>query len=130
LRDKNSIDNYNSSIREINSKIAKFIYFHYLTNRKDSDFWKEFRIKRTMPSEIYDLLELSKNKNLSETDLDSLAYSSNKYHKFLTGFTSHNWLIVSDGLGLSSYKDTENASQFNINDFLDHSEYLKYAKSQ
>ena len=130
LRDKNSIDNYNSSIREINSKIAKFIYFHYLTNRKDSDFWKEFRIKRTMPSEIYDLLELSKNKNLSETDLDSLAYSSNKYHKFLTGFTSHNWLIVSDGLGLSSYKDTENSSQFDINDFLDHSEYLKYAKSQ
>ena len=72
------------------------------------------------------------NNNLEESDLDSLVYSSNKYHKFLTGFAEHNWLMVADGLGISSYKDSSdgNNTQFDINDFLDHSEYLKYANSQ
>ena len=129
MRDKNSIENYNLTIEEMNSRIAKFIYFHYISNRTDSKFWQEFFLKNKMPSDISKLLKLSKNKILEDSDLESLVYSKNKYHKFLTGFTEYSWLIVADGLKLTSYKSGID-HQFHINDFLDHSEYLKYANSK
>jgi hypothetical protein len=39
------VEKYNQKVREINNKIAAFIYFHYLTNRTDTEFWENFKNK-------------------------------------------------------------------------------------
>ena len=35
---------YNDAVKTMNSEIAKFLHFHYLTNRQDSDFWRSFEV--------------------------------------------------------------------------------------
>jgi tryptophan halogenase len=40
--DKSSIDRYNESVMNMSEEILAFIYFHYLSERDDTDFWKNF----------------------------------------------------------------------------------------
>jgi len=49
------VDSYNNEVRNINQEICAFIYFHYLTKRDDTDFWRNFRVNNT-PPEKYHLL--------------------------------------------------------------------------
>lgn len=35
---------YNDAVKTMNSEIAKFLHFHYLTNRQDSNFWRNFEV--------------------------------------------------------------------------------------
>ena len=37
---------YNDAVKTMNSEIAKFLHFHYLTNRRDSDFWRSFEVPK------------------------------------------------------------------------------------
>ena len=40
-----SVELYNTKIQQFNEDIAGFIYFHYLTERNDTEFWKKFHSK-------------------------------------------------------------------------------------
>lgn len=43
------VDSYNEFVGNINTYMKDFIHAHYLSNRKDSKFWQEFKWKQTTP---------------------------------------------------------------------------------
>lgn len=45
-------EQFNHECNERNNAVKSFIYLHYLTKRKDSDFWKNFRTKNVMPEDL------------------------------------------------------------------------------
>jgi len=73
-----------------NENVLEFIYFHYLTKRKDSDFWINFRKKTEMPKNLENVLE-------ELNDFPSNP-SSNKL------FSNMSWLVIAEGLGLLDRK--------------------------
>ena len=38
-----NIDDFNSYFKSINDQVVDFIYFHYMSKRSDTDFWKKFK---------------------------------------------------------------------------------------
>lgn len=45
---------YNNFVRAVNEEIKDFIQLHYLTNRNDTPFWKEYRTKNRISKNIKD----------------------------------------------------------------------------
>lgn len=81
-----SIKIYNDLVSEIMDDVLCFIYFHYLTKRQDSDFWKNFRKNYPVPDKLKGILESIENQNLSDYQLTS-------------AFSLFNYLHVGKGLG-------------------------------
>jgi len=47
----------NSDIKEINEDVLSFLYYHYMSKRNDSDFWKNFTTNNKMPIKLTNLLK-------------------------------------------------------------------------
>lgn len=43
-------DDFNEYVNNINSTVVDFIYFHYMSNRKDTEFWKKFTYENATDS--------------------------------------------------------------------------------
>lgn len=80
-------DTFNHHCREIIEPIPEFLYLHYLTERNDSPFWKEFRRKTTMMD------SLAKKQRLWDSiplfDPDTV---------LLQMFNTPSWISVGDGV--------------------------------
>jgi hypothetical protein len=78
---------FNHHSREIIEPIAEFLHLHYLTERNDSPFWREFRSKTEM------IGTLAQKKRLWDTiplfDPDTV---------LLQMFNAPSWISVGDGL--------------------------------
>jgi len=48
-KNENISNKYNEEINNFNKDIVSFLYFHYMTNKIDTDFWKNFTINNVMP---------------------------------------------------------------------------------
>jgi hypothetical protein len=66
------IDRYNSSVIDILDNIRDFICLHYLTDREDSDFWKDQK-SAAVPERLKDQLEIWKRKMPSKNDFSDLS---------------------------------------------------------
>lgn len=96
----NEIGNTYESSREVFNRIVgnnmddtlNFIYFHYLTKRDDSDFWKSFRSNYPPPTKIAELMELIKENNLRSYNLPK--------KELTTYFDQYSYLQVGRGLGV------------------------------
>jgi tryptophan halogenase len=53
-------DKYNYYAEKEAEEIKDFIYLHYLTDKKNNDFWKNFLINNSVPPFIEELLEINK----------------------------------------------------------------------
>ena len=80
---------FNQGCQDRNNEVVNFLYLHYLTNRTDSEFWKNFRTKTDIPEYTNELLELWKVSTPG-------TYQDSK--KYLFGL--HSWIQIADGLGL------------------------------
>jgi tryptophan halogenase len=85
-------DNFNKIMGNTNDDILAFLYFHYLTKRSDSPFWKNFRNNTTIPENLKEKLELLKEGIFTPQEFD--------YEKVFAGFTLNSYLVVGNGLGL------------------------------
>jgi hypothetical protein len=72
-----SIERYNSKILQINENILSFVYFHYLTDRKDSNFWKDFEKNNRMPSQVTEFIE-----SYSNDSMPNFNFFANENHVF------------------------------------------------
>lgn len=52
---------FNTTIASMNNDIASFIYFHYMTKREDTEFWKKFSYQNA-PEDLKNRLDLWKNR--------------------------------------------------------------------
>jgi hypothetical protein len=120
-----SINSYNEVVKENNDNILSFLYLHYLTKRKDSLFWKNFRKNTVVPDKLKPILNKIEKGNLNIIDL--MTQKGNLY------FTYIGHILVSNGLGLikknkdmtfykpfPSIKDYEDTNKINIKQSIKH----------
>ena len=82
-------DTVNKKCENINVDIACFIQLHYLTERQDTDFWRQYRTK----SEQFEFVE-ARLEQLNYGDLNTLAQQNN----FNPLFGKESWSVVGAGL--------------------------------
>jgi tryptophan halogenase len=102
-KNKSIADNYNNKIASFNEDIVAFLYFHFITNKTNTDFWKNFTINNTIPKKAITYMEKLNNifvdKNL------------NQKHEFSI-FPFKSWIVVYFGNELYD----ENILKFWVND--------------
>ena len=60
-RDQMSIDKINKRFSTLNDNTLGFVYFHYITNRSDTEFWSNFTTDNAIPESILDLIDKSRS---------------------------------------------------------------------
>jgi tryptophan halogenase len=100
--DQNSKDIFNKQYELEQEEILSFIYLHYVTNREDTLFWKDFTKKNKMTKFIEGILEKNKDSMLEYKDFEDTKM-----------FALENYLFVLQGNGilnlnpyLNEFKDT------------------------
>jgi tryptophan halogenase len=89
--DEKVIDSYNKSFTNIMENIRDFIVLHYMTNKTESDFWKDL-VDSEIPDSLGQKLEIWHNKlPIPEDFNDTSDYAL---------FRHDNFTVVMDGLNL------------------------------
>lgn len=96
-------DTYNRRCLRRNNYVKDFIYLHYLTQRKDSKFWQEFRTKNPMIDSVAQTLSL-----ISEYPFINLDNNL---------FNNLSWLQVGHGLGAIQLDNYYKIYKFCNNDY-------------
>ena len=127
-------EKFNKNILNLNTIISNFIYFHYMTLRKDTEFWQKFSYENA-PEKIKEKINTWKDRLPNDLDNQDV-------------WQSVSWLAVGSGLNLinksiaatyidnlAEYKDSiELYNQFlflrdnMIELCIDHKEFLEYVK--
>ncbi len=130
---KSDIDSYNVSFNRIVENIRDFVVLHYITNKKDSAFWKELKIN--LPESLSNNLKKWKTKAPMVTDFPE-DYSLFKEANFIVLLKELN-LIDKDSIAKEfnslsqNLKDTvkqkiDRVREWNVTgDIIDHKTYLK-----
>ena len=94
-------------------EIVDFLYLHYVTNKKNNNFWKNFIKNNKMPNRINYILNVCKEKVLiGKFDLyDSLVFQTFSYYYILIG----NKIINKENLKGSSKLLLDNTKMQNYN---------------
>lgn len=82
-------DVYNSLIAEINDEVVSFLYYHYMTKRKDTEFWSTYLDRTVIPENLKKLLDIWEIRPPKEIDL-------NVFKKSVFGLYS--WYLVGAGV--------------------------------
>lgn len=104
--DEHVSNDYNNKVNDIMINIRDFIILHYITNKEDSQFWKDIKY-RAIPKSLSDKLKIWNTKLPDENDF--------KGGKLL--FKHLNHIMVMYGLDLLNLKTVENKINL-INDDL------------
>lgn len=78
---------FNERCRLVIEPVPEFLYLHYLTERQDSPFWREFRSKTVMMESLKQKRELWNKVPLFDADTLPLQM-----------FTAPSWIAVGDGV--------------------------------
>ena len=113
--DQKSIDRYNEIIKINNNNSLDFIHLHYITKRKDSKFWREFRNKNKMPETLKTIFNKLCEGSLNYTDIE-------KDQRSLY-FSFSSFLLIGAGQKLINKK--RDLSLYNIRPYLKEYENLK-----
>ena len=63
----------------MNHNVMEFLYFHYMTQRSDSDFWTRFTQDNQMPHQLRDRLELMSSLDFTDELANSPAFGKQGY---------------------------------------------------
>jgi tryptophan halogenase len=130
-------EEFNKNILGINTQISDFIYFHYMTLRKDTEFWKKFSYENA-PEKIKEKINVWKNRLPSKLDRP-------EYEDL---WPTRSWSTVGSGLELinkslagsyieniEEYKDSINLynkfidfQNHKVSQCIDHNEFLESLK--
>lgn len=64
-------NNFNINNKMSSFSIVEYIYWHYVTNKKNTVFWKDFTKNNKMPTLIEDILNINKERLLCEKDFQT-----------------------------------------------------------
>jgi tryptophan halogenase len=87
---KEIVDSYNNKFTKMNDDILDFLQFHYITKRKDTEFWKYYSEKAPMQ------ISLKQMDNKWKNDCPTLSDFTN-FNSSLFGW--HSYIYVGLGLG-------------------------------
>jgi tryptophan halogenase len=87
----NQKDIYNTSTFETYFEHMLFIYFHYICNREDTEFWKEYKRREKVPEKLFEIVDENFDVKLkTNTELRTV-------FKLAFGYVLNSWLVVSAG---------------------------------
>lgn len=89
---ESSIKLFNDIVTNNMDDTMNFIYFHYMTKRNDSEFWKNFRENHPPPKRIAEMLEYIKEGNLRSYNIPNMRIN--------VFFALYSYLQVGYGLGI------------------------------
>jgi tryptophan halogenase len=78
-RNQKYIEIFNKRYLEQTNSVMEFIYFHYLTNKKNNKFWINFKENNEMPERLKEKIFLMNNSFLYNSDCESMFYNENYY---------------------------------------------------
>lgn len=123
---QNKKEEYNDLIKKINNSVFNFIFYHYITNRTDTDFWKKFENIESYPEEIKSLVLKWKQNTPQKKDLEEIGAI----------FSLEDFLDIAYGNGildLNVFKNSEAIQKLFLEKsdlfFLKHKEYMDVVKS-
>lgn len=131
-RDKKYQNYFNSECLKEFEEIVDFIYLHYMTNKNDNDFWKNFtqnnKIPNTLEEKIYFI-----NNSVLESEVSGRIFSTQSFYQIAKGIeliNKKNLDKIFKENKLYLYEETHlaqvNAQNKTIQNFINHSEFLKY----
>ena len=109
--------------------IAEFIHMHYITNRKDTAFWRDFSAKHPLSKQVLETIEQLKQNPSAELSGELGA-----------AFPNYSWVLLLRGLGHITYTTppTENGEAYctaletNQNNMvrmcMTHKEFIEYSQ--
>lgn len=97
-----SVSIYNRRIAKMYDDFKDFLVLHYVTERRDTEFWRWMATGETLTDRVRELLELQKTRSLFPCDFDQYYGSA--------GASLHNW--VSSGLGHISLETARRTLKF------------------
>lgn len=86
-RDPRVIDEFNKKFRDMHDQVVDFVYFHYMSKRSDTEFWKQFSDISRAPEFVQNMMETW------EYRLPEYKDYANKM------FLLDSWISVAAGLG-------------------------------
>jgi|TARA_R110000824_G_scaffold147083_2_gene316432 tryptophan halogenase len=95
---ENSVSMYNEIISAQMDGTSYFIYLHYLTKRKDSEFWQTFQERYPVPQEFEGVLNLIYENNLRERNLLDLKAFQLVGRTLIRPFSLVDYLEICNGL--------------------------------
>lgn len=91
-RNQKNINAFNSEAESISDHISHLIYFHYMTGRTDTEFWKQFNNIKDAPEFIQEMLE-------------TWQYRLPKWDDhIMQPFKTSSWVQVAEGIGMLNTK--------------------------
>jgi len=81
VQNRDNPEKVNNDVKELNEDILSFLYFHYLSQRADTGFWKDFQLNNYMPEKLLN--------RINENDVQ---YSFNL-------FPDKSWNAIAAGIG-------------------------------
>lgn len=70
-KNQNIKNNFNLFNQKMSFSIVEYLYWHYVTNKDNTVFWKEFTKNNKMPNLINNILEINKERVLSLKDFQA-----------------------------------------------------------
>jgi tryptophan halogenase len=103
------IEDYNKLISDVCETTTDFLQLHYITDRNDTDFWKDYQKTTTLSPKMKRRLENWKHRTPNRMDTDNLP----------TQFEEYSWFVVANGNGIidKSVYEKENR-EFDLNNKL------------
>jgi len=133
-KNKKIKDKFNYLYLQENQEYVDLIYTHYVTDRKDTAFWKDFTKNNKAPEFVEYLLSVIKDRPLSDFDFsERKLYSFVNYFYVLIG----NNIITKDMLKNykskiynknKTYMDIVSAQNITINNLMGHDSYIESVK--
>ena len=117
-KNKYNIDKFNKCYLDEVQEVVDFLYLHYITNKKNTNFWKDYRKNNKTPDFVEYILEVCRNRPL----YDEFDFSNKKM------FTSFSYSKIIIGNGLLS-KDIIKSYKNNIKIY-NEEDYIKMIKNQ
>jgi len=139
------INEYNVMIKTFNVDIMNFLYFHYITHREDTEFWKSYKTNPHMPDIVEWIKDIGSRAVPSKEDFEymNLVLSSELSFVHTDAYNSVHYLPIAAGNKLFSpvvagqQLDGQVANIAGIEqkyeeisaNLVDHFEYIKYLQS-
>jgi len=87
--DERIVQDFNKKFRMLNEDVLAFIYFHYMSGRDDTKFWKKFT-KENAPEIVKDLIDISEYRLLCFSDFSDLFWQAENWYQIALGIGQFN----------------------------------------
>lgn len=79
VNNRDNPEKVNNDVKELNEDILSFLYFHYLSQRKDTGFWTDFQTNNYMPEKLLNRLRKT------DTKYDFNLFPDKSWHAIAAG---------------------------------------------